>query len=518
MRCTWCGVALLVLAACKTVPVTPPALLAQLEKGGHLSGIPVALGPSVVLNAEDFVYDAKLSPDAKVAAVSRLGPKSFHLALHDVVPGAKPKFDPALNPLEFDVDALEFSPDGATVGAVSRDGALRLYSVKTGDLVAQWLTEEPLVSLAWSRDGAFIALGSAKGLVSVVAVPSMQFVAEVRAHLDEVRGLAFTPQRELLSAGWDAKLLAFTLEESSSPGRELRTHFTKKNGVISLRATLDGAASATLALDARAPMITIKAALAQALGIDTLALTDTTQIPTAFGAQVVKVAKHRKLALKNVQLTGLDFAICDACVPPDTQGVFGGPALASMPFAFDEAAGELVFTLPEGRLGSTLSLVRARTMSFPAPINDLSLDASGATAGLAFSETKAERTKAIYDREKKGEVEPAREWDCAARVDVLTGHLIEKKAGHRGVVATVGISPDGHTLASGGWDKRVIVHGATPLVDARYGWAVRRVRFSADGRWLIVAAWTPQNPLGDHQSNPAAVVNELIYGDAIVAP
>jgi WD40 repeat protein len=515
MRFRWCGVALL-LAACKTVPVTPPAVLAQLEKGGHLSGVPVALGSSAVLNAEDFVYDAKLSPDSKRAAVSRLGPKSFHLTTHEL--GTKTKRDVVLNPLEFDVESLEFSPDGATVATVSRDGALRLHSAATGQLVAQWLTEEPLVSLAWSRDGAFLALGSVKGLVTVLAVPAMQFVAEVRAHLDEVRGLAFTPQRELLSAGWDAKLLAFTLEETSAPSRELRTHFTKKNGVISLRAVLDGAASATLALDARSPMITINAALAQALGIDTLALTDTTQVPTAFGPQVVKVAKNRTLAIKNVQLTGLDVAICDACVPPDLQGVLGGPALASLPFAFDESTGELVFTLPEGRLGTTLALKRARTMTMPAPINDLSLDAAGTTAGLAFSETKAERTRAVYEREKKGEIEPAREWDCGARVDVLTGHVIEKKTGHRGVVATAGISPDGHTLATGGWDKKVIVHGATPLIDDRFGWAVRRVRFSANGRWLIVAAWTPQNPLGDHQSNPSAVVTELVYADANHVP
>jgi len=284
------------------------------------------------------------------------------------------------------------------------------------------------------------------------------------------------------------------------------------------RACLEGAGSRTLALDARWRRITIKALLAQALGMDTLVLTETTQVPTAFGAQVVKVAKNRKLAIKNVQLTGLEFAICDACVPPDTQGVLGGPVLANLPFAFDESLSELVFTLPEGQRGTTLSLRRERTLPMPAPINDLSLDASGATAGLAFSETKAERTKAVYDREKKGEVEPAREWDCGARVDVLTGKVLEKKSGHRGVVASAGISPDGLTLATGGWDKKVIVHGPTPLVDERYGWAVRRVRFSANGRWLIVAAWTPQNPLGDHQSNPAAVVTEVVYTDASVVP
>jgi hypothetical protein len=53
-------------------------------------------------------------------------------------------------------------------------------------------------------------------------------------------------------------------------------------------------------------------------------------------------------------------------------------------------------------------------------------------------------------------------------------------------------------------------------VDDGYGWAVRRVRFSKDGRWLVVAAWTPQNPLGDHSSNPSAVVYEVRYAAADV--
>jgi hypothetical protein len=33
-----------------------------------------------------------------------------------------------------------------------------------------------------------------------------------------------------------------------------------------------------------------------------------------------------------------------------------------------------------------------------------------------------------------------------------------------------------------------------------------------------VAAWTPQNPLNDHQSDPAGVVYEVLYLDAAVAP
>jgi WD40 repeat protein len=224
------------------------------------------------------------------------------------------------------------------------------------------------------------------------------------------------------------------------------------------------------------------------------------------------------LSVKNLSLDQVDVAVCDACVPADAQAVLGGPLLQRLTTAFDDTSGELVLTLNENAPGVSLGAPRALQLAheatFPAAVNDLSLDASGTIAGVAFSETKSERTKAVYDREKKGEREPEREWDCGARVELSTGKVLEKAHGHRGVVATVGISPDGKTLVTGGWDKQVIVHAQTPLVDDRFGWAVRRVRFSRDGRRVIAAAWTPQNPLNNHQSDPSALVYELLYPDA----
>ncbi|MFZ5445496.1 MAG: WD40 repeat domain-containing protein [Myxococcota bacterium] len=522
MRGALLAVALASVAGCRTLPRTPDAVLASLaaEPGAWLSGTPVALGPPTVLNREDFVYDAKLSADGATAAVSRLGLESFHLTLHDLATG-RPRADVAVNALEFDVEALEFSPDGQLIAAVSRDGALRLYSTASGALVGAWLTDEPLVSVAWHPAGSALALGSAKGLVTIVAHPSMQHVAELRAHADEVRAVAFTRAGELVTAGWDRKLRVFALTETTLPPREVRTRYSKKNGLVTFRAVLDRLASATVVLDARAPLLLVRSALAAAVGLEPLKLTDSVQVPTAFGTQLAKVAKGRALSVKNLTLQGVDVAICDACVPADAQAVLGGPVLQQLATAFDESTAELVLTVGEAATQVALSTAKqlepVREFVLPAPVNDLSLDAKGLVAGVALSETKAERTKAVYDREKKGEVEPEREWDCAARVDLQTGQVLETKRGHRGVVATVGLSPDGATLATGGWDKKVILHGATDVVDDTFGWAVRRVRFSRDGRWLIVAAWTPQNPLGNHQSDPAAVVREVLYERATTA-
>ena len=559
------AVALVLLAGCRTIPKTPDAILRALAVApdAYLSGQPIALRDRLVLNREDFVYDAKLSPDSKFAAISRLGPKSFHLALHDLTTPGKPRSDTAVNPLEFDVDEVEFSPDGTRVATVSRDGALRIYAAKTGALEAAWLTEEPLVSVGWHPSGELIALGSAKGLVTLVSVAQMQHVAELRAHTDEVRAVVFTPAGDLVTGSWDRRMLIFRvsgmaaqrlltasgLDEqvqrfldqnrgldaqqvtgTASPAvtwttrstghPEVRAHVTKKNGLVLFRAVLDRSVSATVALDTRVPMIVVKSALAQAVGIDALKLTDTVMIATAFGNQLAKVAKGRVLSIKNLTFERVDVAVCDACVPADAQAVLGGPVLQQVSTAFDESTSELVFTLNEGAsgvsLGSARTMTLAREFTFPASVNDVSLDAKGLVAGVAFSETKSQRTKAVYDREKKKELEPEREWDCGARVDLISGEVLEKKSGHHGVVASVGISPDGKTLATGGWDKKVILHGEPLAIDADYGWAVRRVRFSRDGRKLVVAAWTPQNPLNDHQSDPSAVVYEVVYAEASV--
>ncbi len=55
--------------------------------------------------------------------------------------------------------ALAYAPDGATLASAGDDGALRLLDAATG-AVRRELTRVPsITSLAWSRDGAFVAVG-----------------------------------------------------------------------------------------------------------------------------------------------------------------------------------------------------------------------------------------------------------------------------------------------------------------------------------------------------------------------
>ena len=495
---------------------------------GVLSGTPLALGPSVVLNAEDFVYDARFSSDAKSFAFSRLGLKGYALSVFDltVTPPVR-RADALVNTYEFDVEMIEFTPDGTLVATVSRDGSVRLFDAVTGAARAAWLTDEPLVSVAIHPSGRSLVVGSAAGLLTVLSLPDLVHVSETRGHSAEVRGLAFAADGRLYSGGWDKRIATWSLTESNEPAWSVRAHVERVNGLLVFRSVVAGRASARTTIDARLPMTVIQGALAQAAGIDVPALTETTTIATAFGNQLVKVARGQRLSVKGLTFENVEVAICDACVPPGTHAVLGASLLARFDFATDDTTHEVVLTMkPAGPPAQPEEVRSQRVVAltsagpafvFEAFVNDLTLDAVGSTLGVAFSGTKAERNREVYEREKRGEPAPADGWNCGAFVDAATGTVLEKHPGNA-VVATAGISPDGRSMLFGAWDKVValVARGQPARVDSKaFGWAVRRTRFSRDGRWVAIASWTPQNPLGNHQSDPSAVIAEVLYGDDV---
>jgi Cytochrome D1 heme domain/WD domain, G-beta repeat len=508
--------------SCATVPRTPDHVMQQLraEPRAYLAGVPAGLRLERMLNREDFVYDAKLSADGRRAAFARLGMRAFVLAVYpldDV--NAKP-VEVDLGSIEFDAEALEFSKDGQSVFVVSRDGTLKKIDVRTGSTQRAYLGHEKLSSLAVSDDGRWVVVGSVKGLVSVLSAESLGHAGELRAHSDEVRGLVFAGDHTLLSGSWDKTIQKMSLTKRSEPVRSVRIGFDKKNGQQLFRVTIDAAASIPMVVDERLPMTVLRSNAAASVGLNVSQAVETITLPAATGQQLVKVFRSRTLGFKNMTMSGVDIAVCDACLPPESQGALGSPQLLQLAVATDESTQEMQFSLKanaevSASMSEAIDLERQQTFSFAASVNDLSIDARRATLGVAFSETKAERNRAVYEREKRNEVEPERPWDCAARVDVRTGKVLSQHYGHRGVVSTVGISPDGMTLSSGGWDKALMLHVGGEIRE-KFGWSIRRVRFSDDGTRLIVAAWTPQNPLGDHQSDPSAVVYQVEYAHPVL--
>lgn len=526
MRAAFAVALALFAVGCRTTgtPLSSSQVAELQRTNGFAAGEIAELSDYAVADNKDFTYSVAFSSDSSRFAYSHLASKVYQVGVWALSPSPSKLSNFAVNPNEYDAESLDFSPDGSVVVSCARDGVVRFWNAADGASLGAYPTEEPLVAVAFHPSGKYVVAGSSKGLLSVIRYPELQFVSEQRAHEGEVRAFAFSDQGTLFSGGWDKAVIAFDAVEEQVQVKQARMHFERRGLFAVVRGALDGRASGAFALDARSPHIVVSTQLARTAGIDAPFLKETVTLQTAAGNQLAKLARQRTLQFKSLSLKNVDVAICDACLPPDVHGVLGAPFSAAVDVAFDEGTQEAQLQLKADTAEEVPQLTLQSKARFwlPFHVNDLSIDRSGKRLGVAFSEVPAQRTREIYEREKKKIEEPAADGNAAAIVDAETGNILKKWNHHRGVVSTVGISPDGTRLASGGWDRKLYVFQdgeLEPKVRREFGWSLRRVRFSRDGHFLGVGAWTPQNPLGDQTSDPSAVVYEVRYrGVELKAP
>ncbi|MDY7225818.1 WD40 repeat domain-containing protein [Hyalangium rubrum] len=515
------GGVLALAVGCAHAPGLAPDTASRLAgtPGGYLSGEVKGLEDGPLLNNKDFVWALAFAPDSSRVAYTHLGPKFYQLALWTLGPTPALVADRNINAYEFDLEAVAFSADSGLLATAGRDGELRLFEASNAEPKGHVLTEEPLTAVAFHPAGRYIVVGSARGLVSVFTVPQLSFVFEVRAHNNApVSALTFAADGTLYTGGWDKHVRVWNTREEALRPDQARVHFERRSGFVVLRGAVNGKAQVSFALDARAPAVILNTTAATQAGIDVAFLKDTVTVPTPLGSTVARLAKGQVLRFKSLPVEGVDVAVCDVCVPSGTQGVLGAPFTERFDVVFDESTGEAILTSKAGAVPGAeaqgLVLEPRLDFTFENHVNDVTVDAKGQRLGVALSEGKAERTRAIYEREKKGEVDPKSPANAGALVDAATGKVLQQWAEHGGVVATASISPDGRSLATGGWDKRLLLFtegDAKVRGEREFGWSVRRVRYSPDGRWVGVAAWTPQNPIGDQESDPAAALYQVLY-------
>jgi WD40 repeat protein len=104
------------------------------------------------------------------------------------------------------VNALSFSPDGTLLVSASTDGTARLWQISDGQTRTVWSAPGeliPLTGLIFAAEGQMLVLGSEQGHIWWVDIGSNQTLQTQQEHSDLVRGLAFTPTRNLLFSGSD---------------------------------------------------------------------------------------------------------------------------------------------------------------------------------------------------------------------------------------------------------------------------------------------------------------------------
>lgn len=484
-------------------------------RGGFLSGPVRAVIPTRVIEDRDFAYAAAFSPDGARVAYIHLDGDGFRLAVAPIDGPREARLDVLLGPGEFDVEGLAFTPDGAHVVTAGRDGFVRrLSSTGEGTLEALGVAEAPLTSVAIHPSGTYLAAGDVAGTVRFFSLPALLPMGQLTAHRDEVHGLAFTPEGVLVTGGWDRTVARHALEVARGEVRTATLRPLREEGQVHLRATLNGLVQAPLLLDARAPHVVLTRAAAER-AIPDAALTETVELQTAMGTQRAPLARGVKVRLQELVLT-LDVALCDACVPKGAKGVLGAPFAEQVEVRFEQD-GAARLTLRDGVEAAVSPTVAARELArheVGAFVNALSLDASGRRVALALSEAKAVRTREVYQREKDGVVEPLAFGNAAVVLELEGFTEQARQSGHHGVVSAVALSPDGQTLASGGWDRRVLIRpvgSGAGIGSWKGGWSIRELRFSADGRQLVAGAWTPIVTTGSGQSEPSVQVFALDY-------
>ncbi|MBS2027816.1 MAG: WD40 repeat domain-containing protein [Deltaproteobacteria bacterium] len=489
--------------------------------GGTLTGAVVMS----TMHRRDFVYAIDVDGSGRRAAFTHLAPRVFRLDLRGgtdltKLPDPPPQLaDAEICSNEFDPEGLAFSPDGTMVAVAARDAAVRIFDLK-GNLLRQTFLEEPLASLAWSPDGKYLVAGSEHGLLTVLNAADLSFGFDLRAHQDAARELAFADDGTLWSGGWDKIVRSFKIAVEQRQITEVRLHADRKSGLTSIHGIVNNKAPVSLTLDERNALVTLSPEAAVKSGIDPAFLKDRVEQLTPGGTVELPVAKDQTLTFKNFVIPHVDVAICETCQPQGVDGVLGKAFAERFATSLDEANKEVIIRLKDPAAGPNLAvpaLQPGARWALDGFVNDLTVSRDGTRLGVAMNETKAERTLALYKREKAGEDEPVAPGNVSAIVDATTGKILEKHNLHHGIVSTAAISPDGKSLASGGWDKKLFLFTGsdTPLATFNYGWSVRKVRFSPDGRLLAVAAWTPQNAR-NADSDPAAQLIQLIYGDAKV--
>lgn len=484
--------------------------------GSHLSGAPIGLGEPEIVNRRDFIYALDFDDASRRLAFIQHVSTEMELTVAGIDP-LTPVFQEKLNRSEFDNEDVVI--DGDRVLVPSRQGLLRAFDAGSGQKLAEVSMGEPLLRVAVGPAGVYV--GTADGRL-LIFDRTLAFVGEGRVHEDEVRGVSVLPDGRIVTVSMDGHAKVHRVAPASKAVVRLPVS-SLPNGAQVFLAHVGGQRAVAAARDTRQPTTVISRAAVKRLGLAAPEGGGELPVQLAEGAQTAPAIVVGEVRLRALSLPGVVAAVCDACVPAGVELVLGSDVLARVGFVEDVAAGELVARPPEGAgegaavlAAGAVAIETDLDVALPGPANDV--DVAGGRVLVTFSHEKAERSFDVHDRERKGDFPPPLATSGAALLDVAKGELGRSFVGqHLGYTVTGALSPDGRTVATGGWDRRVLVwdvERGVVVTERSFGWLIRRVRFSPDGRLLGVAAWTPVNALDAGDSEPSMV----LYPVALQAP
>ncbi|MDB9444228.1 hypothetical protein PN497_23160 [Sphaerospermopsis kisseleviana CS-549] len=135
------------------------------------------------------------------------------------------------------VDSVAYSPDGQTLVSGSDDKTIKLWNVRTGTLLQTITDSNRVRSVAYSPDGQTLASGSGDKTIKLWNVKTGRLLQTLTGHYDSVNSVAYSPDGQTLASGsfdetiklWDVKT-----------GNLLQTLTGHSNPVVSVAYSPDG--------------------------------------------------------------------------------------------------------------------------------------------------------------------------------------------------------------------------------------------------------------------------------------
>lgn len=417
------------------------------------------------------------------------------------------------------VMALAFSPDGQRLVSGGQDGTARLWNLAEQREEFQYTNRSGWFgSLAFSPDGRILAMGGAGGagrIIRLIDVETGIEKAGLRGHLEDISGLAFTPDGQtLLSASDDGTIRVWDLV----PRAKKKTAHAFPRNSISLAWRYYGPAL-FLSPDGR-HLLTVYTN--QTFSVwDTLRLaegkrhalpfTNTTMAAVAPGGRLAAFgSRHGEVRLWDVEtgqarffarpntnrinrlvfsLNGRYLAAAEETRTPSQMALERDPRRTVRVWDVGDRKETHVFSTDGQFVGSLTFSADAKTLMsglYPSSIKILQLDGPGGDAtflghsgggGLALVPDGQTLISASAD---------IRFWD------VRTGRERDKLNPRAGWFSGLALSPDGRRLAAGASDGRITIWGVASHQELAtlegHKEEVTQLAFTPDGDHLVSAS------------------------------
>ena len=110
------------------------------------------------------------------------------------------------------INSVSFSPDGKTVAAGSSDNSIRLWDIKSGQLIRIFEGHKATVnSIKFSPDGKMLASGSDDKSINLWEVESGKLLQSFKGHKDPVNSISFSPDGKAIATSSDGNLRLWSI-------------------------------------------------------------------------------------------------------------------------------------------------------------------------------------------------------------------------------------------------------------------------------------------------------------------